>query len=582
MCSAWSDACYYSNITGTLSVSCERWHGAQSVEQITWDRREIATDRNEAHAKSFDYYKSLPQNLGHMIEIGAGPFTQSQTILQDKTTATSITLIEPMAFHYITHVKKCFYKNGTFKNLPTTLLSIPAEELNNTRKFDSLVMINVIEHVYDALSILNSAINLIKENGLFIWHERLWDNYRGVATPPGNDREFQLHPIRIKTVIAKHIMSMFEEVYVSWDTEELRRLKNQGVYFIGRRRNMATKTNIPQHPPCFEQNKGKQTVIVFVSNANSSLITNLLETVNAAANTKTIIIIQTNSLSFKATADILKFSKIKIMLSYQHLQNWREEVSYYAEPCLFIYPHLTSSMLEGSGTLCVGTSGVSIVLMGYSTRRFPNYETILPSYSNMGIIDQIILIWNNNNESFTPNIDSPKIKLIKPAVNSMNNRFNVSEYLRTDAVMVIDDDVLISESLLSLMLLRWSENTNRLVGISRDMRYVNSNNEYLVSGKNPSLTIGKTMLFHRTYLKKYMQDKTLVEWNRKRFCEDISMNALIFKETNLKPLFVPMTGQNARKDLTEIDGASVVDKNWALRRTECVQWVSEYFHIKLY
>ncbi|CAG2225211.1 unnamed protein product [Mytilus edulis] len=276
MCSEWNDECYYSNTTGTLSVSCERWHGAQSVEQITWDRRETATDRNEAHAKSFGYYKSLPENLGNMIEIGAGPFTQSQTILQDKT-ASSITLIEPMAFHYMTHVKKCFYKNGAFKNLPTTLLAIPAEEINNTRKFDSLVMINVIEHVYDALSILNSAINLIKENGLFIWHERLWDNYRGMATPPGNDREFQLHPIRIKTVIAKHIISMFEEVYVSWDTEELRRLKNQGVYFIGRRRNMAAKTNIPQHMPCFEQNKGKQTVIVFVSNDNSSLAENLLK-----------------------------------------------------------------------------------------------------------------------------------------------------------------------------------------------------------------------------------------------------------------------------------------------------------------
>ncbi|CAC5389239.1 unnamed protein product [Mytilus coruscus] len=487
-----------------------------------------------------------------------------------------------MAFHYMTHVKHCFYKNGTFKNLPTTLLSIPAEELNNTRKFDSLVMINVIEHVYDALSILDSAINLIKENGLFIWHERLWDNYRGVATPPGNDREFQLHPIRIKTVIAKRIMSMFEEVYVSWDTEELRRLKNQGVYFIGRRRKIVAKTTIPQHPGCFERSNGKQTVIFFVSNDNSTFLQSQLMMVNDFDNTKSIIIIQTDNFGAKAKADILKFSKIRIMISHQHLQNWRKEVSYYVEPCMFIYPLVTSDMLDGADTLCVGNSGVSVVLMGYSTKSFPNYDAILPAYSKFQIIDQIILIWNNKNASFKPNIDLPKLTFIQPDVNSMNNRFNVSQYIRTDAVMVIDDDVLISEELLSLMLLRWSENTNRLVGISRDMRYVNSMNEYVARGRNPSLTFGKTMLFHRKYLVKYMQDKKLVDWNSKRNCEDITMNALIFKEINLRPLFVPMSVQASRKDLTEVDGASVVDPEWALRRTECVQWAAQYFQIKLY
>ncbi|CAC5416572.1 unnamed protein product [Mytilus coruscus] len=267
-CSKLSDECFYSNVTGTLSVSCERWHGAQSVEQITWDKRVTSTDRNEAHAKSFNYYQSLPQHLGNIIEIGAGPFTQAQTIVHGKT-ATSITLIEPMAFHYMTNVKRCFYKNGTFGNLPTTILSIPAEELSNIRKFDTLIMINVIEHVYDAISILNSAINLIKENGLFIWHERLWDDYLGVASSV-NDREFQLHPVHIKYVIAKLVMSMFDENYISWDTEELRRLKNQGVYFIGRKRNIVAKIKVPQHPPCFEGGHGTQSVIFFLSNTNST------------------------------------------------------------------------------------------------------------------------------------------------------------------------------------------------------------------------------------------------------------------------------------------------------------------------
>lgn len=64
--------------------------------------------------------------------------------------------------------------------------------------------------------------------------------------------------------------------------------------------------------------------------------------------------------------------------------------------------------------------------------------------------------------------------------------------------------------------------TDRLVGLKRDMRFGNSNNEYLVQVKEASLTIGKTMLFHRKFLEKYMKDEVLVEWNKNRFCEDIS------------------------------------------------------------
>ncbi|CAC5416562.1 EXT2 [Mytilus coruscus] len=579
-CSKLSDECFYSNVTGTLSVSCERWHGAQSVEQITWDKRVTSTDRNEEHAKSFNSYQFLPQHLGNVIEIGAGPFTQAQTILQGKT-AASITLIEPMAFHYMTNVKRCFYKNGSFGSLPTTILSIPAEELSNTRKFDTLIMINVIEHVYDAISIFNATINLIKENGIFIWHERIWNNYLGVANSE-HDREFQLHPIRIKHVIAKQVLSMFDEKYISWDTEELRRLQNHGVYFIGHRRNIIAKTLIPQHPPCFEQIGGRQTIIFFVSNENATFIQDQLKLVNNAANTKLIVIIQTNEFNDTAISNVLQFQKIRILISYQHLHNWKKEVTNYVEPCLFIFPHLTLAMLEGSDTYCVGNSGVTVILMGYSPRRLNNYDLILPAYVHMPITNQIILIWNNRNISFTPKIDSSKITFIKAKVNSMNNRFNVSQYVHTDAVLIIDDDVLISDSLLSLMLLRWSENIDRLVGISTDKRFVNSKNEYLVQGKEPSLVIGKTMLFHHKYLQKYMQDKALVEWNDKRFCEDISMNALIFKETKLKPLFVPMTAHSSRRNLPDIDGASIIDKNWLIHRTECVQWAAEYFKIQLY
>ncbi|CAC5389240.1 unnamed protein product [Mytilus coruscus] len=251
-CSKFSDECFYNDQSGVLAVSCDRWHKAQKVKHLAWDYRDTNIDRN-GHIKSVNYHEILPFDLGDVIEIGAGPFTQSQSILRNKT-VSSITLPEIMAFHYMNHVNNCVYKTGSFESLPTTILSMPADELlNYTRKYDTVVMIDGIENVYDALSTLSIAVTLLKEKGLFIWHERLWDDYRGVANSP-EDREFHIHPIRIKSVVVKQVMAMFDELYLSWHTDELRRLKNKDVYFIGKTLSKEMKSNIPERTSCFDRN----------------------------------------------------------------------------------------------------------------------------------------------------------------------------------------------------------------------------------------------------------------------------------------------------------------------------------------
>ncbi|CAC5416561.1 EXTL3 [Mytilus coruscus] len=191
---------------------------------------------------------------------------------------------------------------------------------------------------------------------------------------------------------------------------------------------------------------GRQTIIFFVSNENATFIQELLELVNNAANTKLIVIIQTHEFNNTAISNVLQFPKIRILISYQHLHNWKKEISNYVEPYLFNIAHLTLAMLEGSDTYCVGNNGVTVILMGYSPRRLNNYDLILPAYIHMPITNQIISILNNRNIWFTPKIDSPQITFIKAKVNSMNNRFNISQYVHTDAFLIIDHDVWISDS----------------------------------------------------------------------------------------------------------------------------------------
>ena len=320
-CSSTSDKCFFNELYGTASVSCDRWFGAQKTEQVTWDTRITDVDRNQAHSASFNHYDVLPKDLGNVIEIGSGPFTQTKTIIKKGHRIKTMTLVEPMALHYMTHVKYCFYKYGNYMDVPTTILSMPAEDIPENVRFDTVVMINVLEHVYDAFTLLKKAAELVKPGGIFVWHERTWDTYKGVASGR-NDREFKLHPIRIKKIVASVIISLFETMFITYDTKELRRLGNDGVYFIGKRiSNVYPKSVLLQHEPCFKRKINGETVALRVQGNWKTKLQELFYNDSI----KDIYIISDNEIR----NDLEKYKqKIKIIISNN--ERWKDEISRYS------------------------------------------------------------------------------------------------------------------------------------------------------------------------------------------------------------------------------------------------------------
>ena len=93
-------------------VDDQRWRAAQSHEATLWTEapRGQTTDRNAHHAAHFGNYAALPESLGHVVELGCGPYTQLQTILRPSSRVVSITLVDPLAVHYQAHAKGCTYK----------------------------------------------------------------------------------------------------------------------------------------------------------------------------------------------------------------------------------------------------------------------------------------------------------------------------------------------------------------------------------------------------------------------------------------------------------------------------------------
>lgn len=119
---------------------------------------------------------------GNYIEVGSGPYTQTQFIINKNF--EKITLLDPGASEYVLKSKNCPYKHGLLYGKKVRILPITAEELNNDELFgqyDTLMSINVIEHVYDAFKFLDNLYNALKPGGIIIFHDRYY------KTPPDGD-----------------------------------------------------------------------------------------------------------------------------------------------------------------------------------------------------------------------------------------------------------------------------------------------------------------------------------------------------------------------------------------------------------
>ncbi len=272
----YDDRCFYHPQYGVAKVSTDRWKSAQCYEENTWAEQRMS-DRNDEHAINFAHYSSLlflqgqghynnkkneinnsaavaaaaydTSILGDVIEFGAGPFTQSLTIFQETgLRPKSITLVEPLAETYMNTVHACTYKNGKLGNDQftidnTIIIPKPAEEFNVdiddnnvTKKYDTVILMNMIEHVQDAFIIYKKALDSLKDDGgILIFHERYWPGYDGIENT--NKREFDLHPIRLNEKFAHWFATEFDLIY---EKEQMERWGNLGYYWIGRKRPSTT------------------------------------------------------------------------------------------------------------------------------------------------------------------------------------------------------------------------------------------------------------------------------------------------------------------------------------------------------
>lgn len=149
--------CFWQPELGIVQVPSSVWSFASDKEHAMWKGFDTDKDRDAEHVEGFGGYKKVPRNLGRLLEIGAGPFSQTKTILSTLKNfdLKNITFAEPNIFRYKTEVPHCTYKTGRlkgFEQYPLTLISKRVEELAFVETMDTVVQINVVEHVTNAVT----------------------------------------------------------------------------------------------------------------------------------------------------------------------------------------------------------------------------------------------------------------------------------------------------------------------------------------------------------------------------------------------------------------------------------------------
>ena len=233
----------------------------------------------------------------------------------------------------------------------------------------------------------------------------------------------------------------------------------------------------------------------------------------------------------------------------------------------------------------------TLVFMGYDTKRLVNYHQLLTHYGSLGdLFDRIIIAWSNPNKMITNIPENTTVPIIvwNAPTKSLNNRFNVSHLIRTESVISVDDDIILSADLLERLF--YAYDPERIVGT--DIRGYNSEFMYLWSHKNLKkkhikMTLTKTWIIATRFLSLYMQDSTMTHYvDAHHTCEDIMMNFLVHSITKKDAAHIPMHGE--RQKLTGYHtGLSSKcwlcglwpNNKWKNRRSNCVRWAHQHFNI---
>jgi len=225
---------------GVIEVDLNRWKEAQHYERRTWMEAGglgAQEDYNSEHELHFGNYAAIAgRHFDNALEIGCGPFTNMAHVL-NHIKSKQVVLLDPLINDYLTH-PNCAYKNKRLGAVEVETIAEPIENYFPERRFDLVVMINVLEHCFSLPKLFERISSLVAAGGILVFHDKL------IPASDIDDFVHNIfdagHPIRVADqVIMEFLSHNYDELYrkhVEVPLEDYMGYTFDSIYFIGRKK----------------------------------------------------------------------------------------------------------------------------------------------------------------------------------------------------------------------------------------------------------------------------------------------------------------------------------------------------------
>ncbi|KAG5888524.1 hypothetical protein JTB14_009576 [Gonioctena quinquepunctata] len=230
--------------------------------------------------------------------------------------------------------------------------------------------------------------------------------------------------------------------------------------------------------------------------------------------------------------------------------------------------------------------GFTAVILTYD--RIESLFTLIERLSKVPSLMKVIVVWNNQKKHPPPPSEFPKIlkpvNVIRTKANKLSNRFYPYKEIETEAVLHIDDDiVMLTSDEVEFAYEVWREFPDRIVGFpSRTHIWENVTQKWKYESEwtnEISMVLTGAAFLHKYWSYLYTRDmpSEVKDWVDEHMnCEDIAMNFLVANVTNKPPIKVTPRKKFKCPECTSNEMLSA-DLGHMVERSQCVDRFAKAF-----
>ncbi|XP_055335546.1 exostosin-2-like [Paramacrobiotus metropolitanus] len=235
--------------------------------------------------------------------------------------------------------------------------------------------------------------------------------------------------------------------------------------------------------------------------------------------------------------------------------------------------------------------GFTTVILTFD--RLPSLFQLISHVAKCPSLAKILVMWNDQDAQPPsaekwPQINKP-LKVLQTKDNDLNNRFLPYDDIETEAILNLDDDILmLTVDEIEFGYQVWLEHSDRLVGFPSRLHLWNGSNhawEYSSEWSSRlSIVLTGAAFYNKVYNQYYSfkMPRSIRDFVREhKNCEDIAMNFLIANLTGKAPLKVGPRKKFRCPECSNMDMLSA-DAGHLLERSHCINFlISVYGYLPL-